>query len=131
SRSTGSCPGLATGGGAVPVRGAGRGAPLPAGAAREWAAWGRRRNYLFGALEPAVREDYAALRFPVRALHIADDLYAPRRGIEALVGFYGGPPEGLTRPPPRAGGPPPPALRGGPPRPAGGGRGRGRRPVPP
>ncbi|MGZ6028642.1 MAG: hypothetical protein ACXWK5_04405, partial [Myxococcaceae bacterium] len=36
------------------------------------------------------RAAYAALRFPVRALHIADDLYAPRSGVEALVAFYGG-----------------------------------------
>jgi len=82
--------------GYLPMQSLGQGEDLPAGVAREWAAWGRRRNYLFDALEPAMRKAYTGLRFPVRALHIADDLYAPRRGIEALVGFYGGPREVLT-----------------------------------
>jgi predicted alpha/beta hydrolase len=77
-------------GGYLPMQALGQGEDLPAGVAREWAAWGRRRNYLFDALGPGVREDYAALRFPVRALHIADDRYAPRSGVEALVSFYGG-----------------------------------------
>ena len=83
-------PGLTAAVGYLPMQRFGQGEDLPAGVAREWAAWGRRRNYLFDALEPEVREAYAGLRFPVRALHIADDLYAPRSGVEALVGFYGG-----------------------------------------
>ena len=92
----GMIPALTTLVGYLPMQSLGQGEDLPAGVARDWAAWGRRRHYLFDALEPAVREDYAALRFPVRALHIADDLYAPRHGVEALVGFYGGPREVLT-----------------------------------
>ena len=66
--------------GYLPMQRLGQGEDLPAGVAREWAAWGRRRNYLFDALGPEVREAYAGLRFPVRALHIADDLYAPGAG---------------------------------------------------
>ena len=87
--------------GLIPVLTSAVGLPAdagPAGRARTsrpvWHAsgprWGRRRHYLFDALGAAVRETYAALRFPVRALHIADDLYAPRSGVEALVSFYGG-----------------------------------------
>lgn len=83
-------PGLTALAGFLPMRVFGQGEDLPGGVAREWARWGRRRNYLFDALGEEVREAYAALRFPVRALHIADDFYAPRSGVEALVAFYGG-----------------------------------------
>jgi predicted alpha/beta hydrolase len=75
--------------GYLPMKIFGQGEDLPSGVAREWAAWGRRRHYLFDAV-PAAREAYGALRFPVRALHISDDLYAPRSGVEALAAFYGG-----------------------------------------
>lgn len=83
-------PGLTAVTGFLPMRAFGQGEDLPPGVAREWARWGRRRHYLFDDLGPEVRACYAALRFPVRALHIADDLYAPRSGVEALVSFYGG-----------------------------------------
>ncbi len=96
-------PGLTGVAGYLPMRAFGQGEDLPAGVAREWAAWGRRRNYLFDALEPEVRETYAALRFPVRALHITDDLYAPRRGVEALAACYGGPTEVRSISPAEAG----------------------------
>ncbi len=96
-------PGLTAAAGVLPMRRFGQGEDLPPGVAREWAAWGRRRNYLFDALGPEVREAYAALRFPVRALHIADDLYAPRRGVEALASSYGGRREVLTITPAEAG----------------------------
>ena len=91
--------------GYLPMQRLGQGEDLPTGVAREWAAWGRRRNYLFDALGPEVREGYAGLRFPVRALHIADDLYAPRSGVEALVAFYGGRREVHTVSPAEAGSP--------------------------
>lgn len=83
-------PGLTALAGFLPMRALGQGEDLPAGVAREWARWGRRRHYLFDDLGAEARAAYAALRFPVRALHIADDLYAPRSGVEALVSFYGG-----------------------------------------
>ncbi len=82
-------PGVTALAGFLPMRALGQGEDLPAGVAREWARWGRRRHYLFDDLTEA-RASYAALRFPVRALHITDDLYAPRSGVEALVSFYGG-----------------------------------------
>ena len=83
-------PGLTALAGFLPMRALGQGEDLPPGVAHEWARWGRRRHYLFDDLGAEAREAYAALRFPVRALHIADDLYAPRSGVEALVSFYGG-----------------------------------------
>jgi predicted alpha/beta hydrolase len=76
--------------GFLPMRAVGQGEDLPSGVARQWARWGRRRNYLFDDLGPEVRQAYAALSFPLRALHIADDGYAPRRGVEQLASFYGG-----------------------------------------
>jgi predicted alpha/beta hydrolase len=91
--------------GYLPMRALGQGEDLPAGVAREWARWGRRRNYLFDDLGPEVRSAYAALRFPVQALHIADDLYAPRSGVEALVSFYGGPRQVRTITPAETGAP--------------------------
>jgi len=89
--------------GYLPMRSLGQGEDLPAGVALEWARWGRRRNYLFDALGPEVRTAYAGLRFPVRALHISDDLYAPRSGVEALTSFYGGRREVRTVTPAEAG----------------------------
>ncbi|MGZ6139957.1 MAG: alpha/beta hydrolase family protein [Myxococcaceae bacterium] len=83
-------PGITSVAGFPPMRALGQGEDLAAGVAREWARWGRRRHYLFDDLGAEARAAYAALRFPVRALHIADDLYAPRSGVEALVAFYGG-----------------------------------------
>jgi predicted alpha/beta hydrolase len=88
--------------GYLPMRVLGQGEDLPSGVAREWAAWGRRRHYLFDAV-PSAREAYGALRFPVRALHISDDLYAPRGGVEALIAFYGGRREVHTITPAQAG----------------------------
>jgi len=89
--------------GYLPMRRLGQGEDLPAGVALEWARWGRRRNYLFDDLGPEVRSGYAGLRFPVRALHISDDLYAPRSGVEALTAFYGGRREVRTVTPAEAG----------------------------
>jgi predicted alpha/beta hydrolase len=83
-------PPLAAAVGFLPMRSMGQGEDLPSGVARQWARWGRRRNYLFDDLGPEVRQAYAALSFPLRALHIADDGYAPRRGVEQLASFYGG-----------------------------------------
>jgi len=96
-------PALTAARGYLPMQALGQGEDLPAGVAREWAAWGRERNYLFDVLGPPVRADYAALRFPVRGLHISDDLYAPRSGVEALVSFYGGRREVHTVTPAEAG----------------------------
>src|SRR5262249_49260627 len=82
--------------GFLPMAALGQGENLPRGVALQWAEWGRRRHYLFDALGPEVRATYAALRFPLRAIHIGDDAYAPRSGVAALAAFYGGPREVLS-----------------------------------
>lgn len=82
--------------GYLPMATVGQGENLPRGVALQWAEWGRRRHYLFDVLGPEVRAAYGALTFPLRAIHIGDDGYAPRAGVAALASFYGGPREVLT-----------------------------------
>lgn len=64
----------------------GFGEDLPAGVAIEWARWCRHPEYLVGAL--GVHAAYARFRAPLRAYAIADDAFAPRRAVEALLALY-------------------------------------------
>ena len=91
--------------GFLPMASLGQGENLPRGVALQWAEWGRRRHYLFDALGPEVHTTYRALGFPLRAIHIGDDAYAPRPGVAALAAFYGGPREVLSITPADAGTP--------------------------
>jgi predicted alpha/beta hydrolase len=68
----------------------GMGEDLPAGVARQWARWGRRPDFLLSDCTPAERERYRRLGFPIRAYHLADDTFAPRAAVEALLDFYRG-----------------------------------------
>jgi len=68
----------------------GVGQDVPKRVAREWARWGRHPDYLLRDGGAARRAAYAALGFPLRAVAIADDNYAPERSVRALVGFYAG-----------------------------------------
>lgn len=58
---------------------------LPGGVAREWARWGRRPGYL---MEPELRQGFERFRGPLLAYSIADDPYAPRPAVEALLDYY-------------------------------------------
>jgi predicted alpha/beta hydrolase len=69
--------------GYLPMARYGFGEDLPAGVAIEWARWCRHPQYLVGAL--GVREAYARFRAPLRAYSIADDRFAPRAAVEALL----------------------------------------------
>lgn len=61
----------------------GLGQDVPPGVAREWAAWGRRRDFV------GEEADYARLRMPVLAVRIADDHdYAPEAAVEALLARF-------------------------------------------
>ncbi len=64
----------------------GLGDPLPAGVAREWARWGRHRDYLLR--DQTNRDAFAGATYPVRAIHIEGDHLAPRRAVEALADWY-------------------------------------------
>ena len=59
---------------------------LPAGVAREWAHWGRRRCYLMESAE--LRDRFARLRRPLLAYSFTDDDYAPRPAVEELLDYY-------------------------------------------
>lgn len=64
------------------------GRDVPAGVARQWAQWGRRRRYLF---EPSPGLDtalYRELAVPALAYGFADDGYAPAPAIDALLAEY-------------------------------------------
>lgn len=64
------------------------GEDMPAGVAREWARWGRRRGYVTDADGGALRPGYARIAFPIRSYSFSDDRLAPPRAVEALLGFY-------------------------------------------
>jgi predicted alpha/beta hydrolase len=81
-------PGLCAVCGFFPARLLGMGENSPAGVAREWAAWGRRRGYVTGADGGALAAGYARVRCPLRSYSFSDDTFAPPRAVEALLGFY-------------------------------------------
>ena len=82
------------------MRALGQGEDLPAGVAREWAA-GAAAGTTSSTTSPRGARGLRRPALPGRALHIADDLYAPRSGVEALVSFFGGHREVRTITPPR------------------------------
>ena len=63
---------------------------MPAGVAREWARWGRQPGYVTDADGGALRPGYARIAFPIRSYSFSDDMLAPPRAVEALLGFYYG-----------------------------------------
>lgn len=74
--------------GYCPSRLLGLGENLPAGVGLEWAAWCQHPGYHVGALGEEARGGFAALRARLRACWIEDDRFAPRRAVEAFLGFY-------------------------------------------
>lgn len=75
--------------GHFPSRRLGMGEDLPAGVARQWAAWGRRRRYVLDG-HPTAAESFARVRTPIRSISFADDSFAPRAAADALAAFYSG-----------------------------------------
>jgi len=67
----------------------GGGENVPRGVALEWASWGRDPDYV---LSYARRKDgargYASFTGRLRAVAIADDSYAPRTAVQAMLAFY-------------------------------------------
>ncbi len=55
---------------------------LPAGVAREWARWGRHKDYILR--DEAHRPGFEAFDRPILAFSFSDDPYAPRPAVEAL-----------------------------------------------
>lgn len=68
----------------------GVGEDVPKGVAREWAWWGKHPDYLLRDGGEARRAAYGALRFPILALSLADDDYAPAAAVDGLLAIYAG-----------------------------------------
>lgn len=74
--------------GYLPMRAAGQGLDIPAGAARQWAEWGRDPRYIGKAAAALPDAVFHNLTSPVRAVSIVDDGYAPPASIAPLVALY-------------------------------------------
>lgn len=74
--------------GYFPSRLLGMGEDLPAGVAREWARWGRRRDYLAGDGDGRWRAGFQAVRAPIRSYSFSDDRFAPLAAVEGLLAFF-------------------------------------------
>lgn len=76
--------------GYLPGRRLGLGEDLPAGVARQWARWGRHPDYLLRGDAGGLAARYADIDCPLLALSFADDGYAPRPAVAALLALYRG-----------------------------------------
>ncbi len=74
--------------GRLPAAVLGGGEDGPGGVAREWAEWGRRREYVFSYAVPRGGRGFARFAGPIRSYAAADDPFAPLRAVEALLGYY-------------------------------------------
>jgi predicted alpha/beta hydrolase len=81
-------PGLVPLLGKLPAAFLGGGEDVPPGVARQWAAWGRQRDYLMSYARPLGGRGFARLAAPIVSYAISDDPYAPVRSVEALLGYY-------------------------------------------
>jgi predicted alpha/beta hydrolase len=72
--------------GYMPTSALGLGEDLPAGVAREWARWGRRRDYFTAEL--ADRPGFASLSAPWLALYASDDPVATPANAEPMLALY-------------------------------------------
>lgn len=66
----------------------GTGQHLPAGVAREWAAWCRHPDYLMRDDREARAASFARVTAPILAYSFSDDPFAPRGAVDQLVSFY-------------------------------------------
>ncbi|MFO0583889.1 MAG: alpha/beta fold hydrolase [Anaeromyxobacter sp.] len=74
--------------GYLPMRLAGQGEDVPAGVAREWAAWGRRREYIGVYAQARGGLGFARWGGVLRSIAVADDRYAPPPSVHALAAAY-------------------------------------------
>lgn len=61
---------------------------LPAGVAWQWRRWCMHPDYSLGVEGEAVRQRFAAVRYPVHALSMTDDEMMSLRSTQSLVGWY-------------------------------------------
>lgn len=81
-------PGLVPLLGRLPAAVLGGGEDVPPGVARQWAEWGRRRDYVMSYAAPRGGRGFARLAGPIVGYAIADDPFAPLASVEALLGFF-------------------------------------------
>lgn len=74
--------------GYLPSKYLGLGEDLPRGVACEWAKWCRHPEYLFGYQHDFDVSYYAKLSSPILAYSFADDAYAPKPAVDALLQSY-------------------------------------------
>jgi predicted alpha/beta hydrolase len=61
---------------------------LPRGVIWQWRRWCLSPGYCAGAPGGAARQNYAAVRFPICSLYLADDEMMTLRGTQALLDLY-------------------------------------------
>ena len=64
------------------------GEDVPEHVMREWCAWCRSPHYIAGPPGSPRRAGFERVAAAMRVHSFSDDLYAPRRAVDALVGFY-------------------------------------------
>ncbi len=64
------------------------GEDLPAGIAREWVAWGRRREYVLSYARDRPAACYGRITAPLLSFAFTDDGYAPVAGVAAMTAAY-------------------------------------------
>jgi predicted alpha/beta hydrolase len=74
--------------GRLPMRALGQGEDLPAGVAREWARWGRDRDYVVGHARRRGGSGFERFARPLRAYAITDDTYAPPSTVRPLAAAF-------------------------------------------
>ncbi len=74
--------------GRLPAAMLGGGEDVPPGVAREWAAWGRRRDYVLSYAGPRGGRGFASYAGPLVSYAVSDDGFAPVPTVEALLGFF-------------------------------------------
>lgn len=74
--------------GRLPLRALRQGEDVPAQVALEWARWARRPDYILSVAHDRPEIAFNAMRAPIRSYVIADDAYAPRAAVEALLRGY-------------------------------------------
>jgi predicted alpha/beta hydrolase len=81
-------PAIASTLGYLPMRAFGQGEDLPAEVAREWARWGRHRFYMKPYADAVGGAQFVRWAGRIRSYAIADDAFAPRPGIDALLAMF-------------------------------------------
>jgi predicted alpha/beta hydrolase len=74
--------------GRLPMKAMGQGEDVPSGVAREWARWGRHRDYIGSYAQEKGGRAFASYTGPVRSCAFPDDSYAPQQSVEKLLGLY-------------------------------------------